>query len=125
MAASSAAISILPSAQQSVILDPDGRVVIRHKRGQGEAVETRAPPEGAVRLDPPGSRSRSRRCFRRPVRLRLEPEQRRSGNAILIDDPLASPVADERPLGWGRLVERFEHVAVARTRARVLPERKP
>ncbi|MBV9289322.1 MAG: Uma2 family endonuclease [Hyphomicrobiales bacterium] len=44
----------LPSVQHYLILDPDRRVVIHHKRGQGEAIETRVLPEGVARLDPPG-----------------------------------------------------------------------
>jgi hypothetical protein len=37
-----------------VILDPDRRVVIHHKRGQRDAIETRVLTSGAARLDPPG-----------------------------------------------------------------------
>jgi Uma2 family endonuclease len=44
----------LPSVQHYLILDPDRRVVIHHKRGQGDAIETRVLSEGAVKLDPPG-----------------------------------------------------------------------
>jgi Uma2 family endonuclease len=43
----------LPSVQHYLILDPDRRVVIHHKRG-GDAIETRVLADGAVRLDPPG-----------------------------------------------------------------------
>lgn len=44
----------LPSVQHYLILDPDRRVVIHHKRGAGDAIETRVLSEGAVKLDPPG-----------------------------------------------------------------------
>ena len=44
----------LPSVQHYLILDPERRVVIHHKRGQGEAIETRVLTDGAARLDPPG-----------------------------------------------------------------------
>ena len=44
----------LASVQHYLILDPDRRVVIHHKRGSGDAIETRVLTEGAARLDPPG-----------------------------------------------------------------------
>jgi Uma2 family endonuclease len=44
----------LPSVEHYLILDPERRVVIHHKRGQGEAIETRVLTGGAARLDPPG-----------------------------------------------------------------------
>jgi Uma2 family endonuclease len=44
----------LTSVQHYLILDPDRRVVIHHKRGSGEAIETRVLTDGAARLDPPG-----------------------------------------------------------------------
>jgi Uma2 family endonuclease len=44
----------LPSVQHYLILDPDRRVAIHHKRGIGDAIETRVLTDGAVRLDPPG-----------------------------------------------------------------------
>ena len=44
----------LPGAQHYLILDPERRVAIHHKRGQGEAIETRVLSDGAVKLDPPG-----------------------------------------------------------------------
>ena len=44
----------LPSVEHYLILDPDRRVAIHHKRGQGEAIETRVLSDGAVKLDPPG-----------------------------------------------------------------------
>jgi hypothetical protein len=37
-----------------LILDPERRVAIHHKRGQGDIIETRILSEGVVRLDPPG-----------------------------------------------------------------------
>ncbi len=44
----------LPSVEHYLILDPDRRVVIHHKRGQGDAIETRVLTGGVARLDPPG-----------------------------------------------------------------------
>ena len=44
----------LSSIEHYLILDPDRRVVIHHKRGQAEAIETRVLRDGIVRLDPPG-----------------------------------------------------------------------
>jgi Uma2 family endonuclease len=44
----------LTSVEHYLILDPERRVVIHHKRGQGEAIETRVLTSGAARLDPPG-----------------------------------------------------------------------
>ena len=44
----------LPSVQHYLILDPERRVVIHHKRGVGDAIETRVLTDGAARLDPPG-----------------------------------------------------------------------
>jgi Uma2 family endonuclease len=44
----------LPSVENYLILDPERRVVIHHKRGQGEAIETRVLTGGVARLDPPG-----------------------------------------------------------------------
>ena len=44
----------LPSVEHYLILDPERRVVIHHKRGQGDAIETRVLTDGVVRLDPPG-----------------------------------------------------------------------
>ena len=44
----------LPSVEHYLILDPDRRVVIHHKRGQGDAIETRVLSDGVARLDPPG-----------------------------------------------------------------------
>ena len=37
----------------SLILDPDRRVMIHHKRGQAGAIETRILRDGLIRLDPP------------------------------------------------------------------------
>ena len=44
----------LPSVEHYLILDAERRVVIHHKRGQGDAIETRVLTAGAARLDPPG-----------------------------------------------------------------------
>ena len=44
----------LQSVEHYLILDPDRRVAILHKRGRGDAIETRVVAEGALRLDPPG-----------------------------------------------------------------------
>ncbi len=44
----------LPSVEHYLILDPERRVVIHHKRGQGDAIETRVLSEGSATLDPPG-----------------------------------------------------------------------
>ena len=44
----------IPSVQHYLILDPDRRVVIHHKRGQSDAIETRVLSDGTIKLDPPG-----------------------------------------------------------------------
>jgi Uma2 family endonuclease len=44
----------LPSVAHYLILDPERRVLIHHKRGQGDVIETRILTEGLMRLDPPG-----------------------------------------------------------------------
>jgi Uma2 family endonuclease len=44
----------LPSVHHYLILDPERRVAIHHKRGQGEAIETRVLTRGVAWLDPPG-----------------------------------------------------------------------
>jgi Uma2 family endonuclease len=44
----------LPSIMHYLILDPERRVLIHHKRGQGGIIETRILTEGLMRLDPPG-----------------------------------------------------------------------
>ena len=71
MAASSAAISRLPSVEHYLILDPERRVVIHHKRGQGDAIETRVLSEGAVKLDPPGFEVAVEALFPRPAERQL------------------------------------------------------
>jgi Uma2 family endonuclease len=43
----------LPSVQHYLILDPERRVVIHHKRGI-EAIEMRVLTDGSAKLDPPG-----------------------------------------------------------------------
>jgi len=44
----------LPSLAHYLILDPDRRVVIHHRRAGEGAIETRILHEGALTLDPPG-----------------------------------------------------------------------
>ena len=44
----------LPSLAHYLILDADSRMVIHHKRGAGEVIETRILSDGQIRLDPPG-----------------------------------------------------------------------
>ena len=44
----------LPSVEHYLILDPDRRVMIWHKRGAAGAIDTRILSEGLVRLEPPG-----------------------------------------------------------------------
>src|SRR5260370_28604738 len=44
----------LSCVEHYLILDPDRRVMIHHKRGQAGAIETRVLRDGLVRLDPPG-----------------------------------------------------------------------
>jgi hypothetical protein len=43
-----------PSVAHYLILDPESRMAIHHKRGQGEVIETRIFKEGVLGLDPPG-----------------------------------------------------------------------
>jgi Uma2 family endonuclease len=44
----------LPSVEHYLILDPDRRVMIHHKRGLAGAIETRILRDGLVLLNPPG-----------------------------------------------------------------------
>jgi Uma2 family endonuclease len=44
----------LASVNHYLILDPDHRVMIHHRRGHAGAIETRVLREGVVILDPPG-----------------------------------------------------------------------
>jgi Uma2 family endonuclease len=44
----------LASVQHYLIIDADSRVVIHHRRGSGEIIETRILAEGALVLEPPG-----------------------------------------------------------------------
>ena len=44
----------LPSLAHYLILDPDSRTTIHHKRGQGDVIETRILRDGVLRLEPPG-----------------------------------------------------------------------
>ncbi len=43
-----------PSLAHYLILDPDRRTAIHHKRGLGDVIETRIVTDGVLRLDPPG-----------------------------------------------------------------------
>ena len=44
----------LPSVEHYLIIDPDRKVMIHHKRGEAGAIETRILRENLVRLEPPG-----------------------------------------------------------------------
>ena len=44
----------LPSVMHYLILDPESRMAIHHKREQGGVIETRILNEGVLILDPPG-----------------------------------------------------------------------
>ena len=44
----------LPSVAHYLILDPDRRTLIHHRRGEGGVIETRVLTEGPLRLEPPG-----------------------------------------------------------------------
>ena len=44
----------LASVEHYLILDPERRVVIHHKRGQGDTIETRVLSDGVAPLEPPG-----------------------------------------------------------------------
>jgi len=44
----------LQSVEHYLILDPERRVVIHHKRGHADAIETRVLSDGFAKLDPPG-----------------------------------------------------------------------
>ena len=44
----------LPSVEHYLILDAERRVVVHHKRGLGDAIETRVLTAGSAKLDPPG-----------------------------------------------------------------------
>jgi Uma2 family endonuclease len=44
----------LPSVMHYLILAPDAQMIVHHKRGQGDVIETRILREGVLRLDPPG-----------------------------------------------------------------------
>ena len=44
----------LASVAHYLILDPEARVLIHHRRGQGDVIETRILTDGPLRLDPPG-----------------------------------------------------------------------
>jgi Uma2 family endonuclease len=44
----------LPSVQHYIVIDPDRPLLIHHKRGIGDALETRIASGPTLRLDPPG-----------------------------------------------------------------------
>lgn len=44
----------VPSIHHYLIVDPDRRIVIHHRRGTGDAIETRIVAEGMLPLAPPG-----------------------------------------------------------------------
>jgi Uma2 family endonuclease len=44
----------LPSVAHYLILDPESRMAIHHRRGRGDVIETRIFKDGVLRLDPPG-----------------------------------------------------------------------
>ena len=44
----------LPSIAHYLILDPERAAAIHHRRGRGDAIETRILHSGPLRLDPPG-----------------------------------------------------------------------
>lgn len=44
----------VPSVTHYLVVDPDRRVVIHHRRGPGELIETRIASSGGLDLDPPG-----------------------------------------------------------------------
>jgi Uma2 family endonuclease len=61
----------LPSVMHYLVLNPDTRRGVHHKRGPGELIETRLSREGALRLDPAvrdgvewATRAISRACAR-------------------------------------------------------------
>jgi len=53
----------LASVNHYLILDPDRRVMIHHRRGHAGAIETRALREGEVFLDPPGFEAQAAAFF--------------------------------------------------------------
>ncbi|GJD79961.1 Uma2 family endonuclease [Methylobacterium gregans] len=44
----------IPSVQHYLIVDAVKRLIIHHRRGDGDLIETRIVAEGMLRLDPPG-----------------------------------------------------------------------
>ncbi|MCC6197615.1 MAG: Uma2 family endonuclease [Burkholderiales bacterium] len=44
----------VPSIHHYLIVDPERRMIIHHKRGSGDVIETRIVSSGAIALDPPG-----------------------------------------------------------------------
>ena len=44
----------IPSLHHYLVIDPDRPLLIHHKRGTGDAIETRIAGGPSLRLDPPG-----------------------------------------------------------------------
>jgi Uma2 family endonuclease len=44
----------VPSIQHYLIIDPNVRRIVHHKRGLSDALETRICADGSIKLDPPG-----------------------------------------------------------------------
>ncbi len=53
----------LPSVAHYLLLSLKPRMVVHHKRGQGDLIETRLFREGVLRLDPPGLEIEARDLF--------------------------------------------------------------
>jgi Uma2 family endonuclease len=56
----------VPSIQHYMIVDPDLRSVIHHKRGMGDVIETRIVSAGTLTLDPPGMTITAEELFDSP-----------------------------------------------------------
>ncbi len=63
----------LPSVEHYLILDPERRVIIHHKRGQADAIETRVLTGGVAKLDPPGFEVAVESLFPEPEKLTGKP----------------------------------------------------
>ena len=44
----------VPSLHHYLIIDPETRRIVHHRRGAGDALETRICADGTIKLDPPG-----------------------------------------------------------------------
>ena len=53
----------MPSIQHYLIVDPEVRRIVHHRRGAGDALETRIIATGPVRLDPPGMEIAAEEAF--------------------------------------------------------------